>query len=270
MCDGWLETCDFWCFQSLSLASLSAVRSRIGGGSLGGFGTFVGHVPAFLTLSTMACLRWCFGPSTSTPRRFAPWPVSSTACVLWRELYNSRVPRMVASLAALLRPPTHLRAASLAGGGWPALTKHLFFCCGAAVPSHFTTASRFSKTSGRSFLPCRCRGDLLYVSDPWEHAVVGRPPTSWARTVACSESSRGPRPRRAWWTWWRLGWCPAACGGGWGHMRGGSSTTSVSRSTSTTTVGSGASHPAKVSRTAPMATRPWEEEARTTMSCLVR
>jgi hypothetical protein len=43
-----------------------------------------------------------------------------------------------------------------------------------------------------------------------------------------------------------------------------------SGSTSTATASSGASHPVKVSRTAPMATRPWKEEARTTMSCLVR
>jgi hypothetical protein len=33
--------------------------------------------------------------------------------------------------------------------------------------------SRFSKTSGRSFLSRRCRSDLLYVSDPCEHAVAG-------------------------------------------------------------------------------------------------
>jgi hypothetical protein len=61
-------------------------------------------------------------------------------------------------------------------GGWPALAKLLLFCCGAAsaaVPGHFTGVSRFSKTSGRSFLSRRCRGDLLYVSDPCEHAVPG-------------------------------------------------------------------------------------------------
>uniref|UniRef100_A0A0E0JPW9 F-box domain-containing protein n=1 Tax=Oryza punctata TaxID=4537 RepID=A0A0E0JPW9_ORYPU len=67
--------------------------------------------------------------------------------VLWRELCISRAPRMI-----------------------------LFFCCGAAgpgVPGHFTRMSRFSKTSGRSFLSRRCRSDLLYVSDPCEHAVAG-------------------------------------------------------------------------------------------------
>uniref|UniRef100_A0ACD5W1R9 Uncharacterized protein n=1 Tax=Avena sativa TaxID=4498 RepID=A0ACD5W1R9_AVESA len=104
--------------------------------------------------------------------------------VLWRELCISRAPRMVASLTAAATgagggvgpPPGRI------GGGWPALAKMLSFCCGAAaaagtaavpVPGHLTRVSRFSKTSGRSFLPRRCRGDLLYVTDPCEHAVPG-------------------------------------------------------------------------------------------------
>uniref|UniRef100_A0ACD5VUC5 Uncharacterized protein n=1 Tax=Avena sativa TaxID=4498 RepID=A0ACD5VUC5_AVESA len=106
--------------------------------------------------------------------------------VLWRELCISRAPRLVASLTAaggvgvgLGPPPGRI------GGGWPALAKMLSFCCGMAagtaavpvplpgVPGHLTRVSRFSKTSGRSFLSRRCRGDLLYVSDPCEHAVPG-------------------------------------------------------------------------------------------------
>ncbi|KAF0919684.1 hypothetical protein E2562_030935 [Oryza meyeriana var. granulata] len=97
--------------------------------------------------------------------------------VLWRELCISRAPRMVASLAGAAwggggaaPPPRRIV------GGWPALAKMLFFCCGAAgsgVPGHFTRMSRFSKTSGRSFLWRRCRGDQLYLSDPCEHAVAG-------------------------------------------------------------------------------------------------
>jgi hypothetical protein len=94
--------------------------------------------------------------------------------VLWRELCASRAPRMVAALtggAAASAP-----AAGRIGGGWPALAKLLLFCCGAAgagVRGHFVPVSRFSKTSGRSFLSRRCAGDLLYVSDPCEHAVAG-------------------------------------------------------------------------------------------------
>ncbi|KAF8716758.1 hypothetical protein HU200_025846 [Digitaria exilis] len=85
--------------------------------------------------------------------------------VLWRELCISRAPAGPGT-----PPPGRIV------GGWPALAKLLLFCCGAAsasVTGHFTGVSRFSKTSGRSFLTRRCRGDLLYVSDPCEHAVPG-------------------------------------------------------------------------------------------------
>ncbi|CAN6327765.1 unnamed protein product [Urochloa humidicola] len=94
--------------------------------------------------------------------------------VLWRELCVSRAPRMVAALTG--GAPASAPAAGRIGGGWPALAKLLLFCCGAAgasVPGHFAPVSRFSKTSGRSFLSRRCAGDLLYVSDPCEHAVPG-------------------------------------------------------------------------------------------------
>uniref|UniRef100_A0A0E0A140 F-box domain-containing protein n=1 Tax=Oryza glumipatula TaxID=40148 RepID=A0A0E0A140_9ORYZ len=92
--------------------------------------------------------------------------------VLWRELCVSRAPRMVSALSG----PTAAVAAAAGriGGGWPAMAKLLFFCCGAAgaaVPGHFAPVSRFSKTSGRSFLSRRCAGDLLFVSDPCEHAA---------------------------------------------------------------------------------------------------
>ncbi|KAI4963048.1 hypothetical protein ZWY2020_019799 [Hordeum vulgare] len=104
--------------------------------------------------------------------------------VLWRELCISRAPRMVASLTAAAGAGAGAGAAppppGRIGGGWPALAKLLSFCCGAAgkavpvpVPGHLTRVSRFSKTSGRSFLSRRCRSDLLYVSDLCEHAVPG-------------------------------------------------------------------------------------------------
>lgn len=66
-------------------------------------------------------------------------------------------------------------------GGWRAMAKLLFYCCGCEstrnfriskpLPGHFVKAARFSKTSGRSFLTKMCRGDLLYVSDPCEHPM---------------------------------------------------------------------------------------------------
>lgn len=70
------------------------------------------------------------------------------------------------------------------GGGWHALAKLMFFCCGCestphfpvsqSTSGHFVKESRFSKTSGRSFLPKKCRGDLLYLTDPCEHSVGDR------------------------------------------------------------------------------------------------
>jgi hypothetical protein len=37
------------------------------------------------------------------------------------------------------------------------------------IPPHFARTTRFSKTSGRSFLVPECRSDVLYISDPCEH-----------------------------------------------------------------------------------------------------
>ncbi|KAL5561637.1 hypothetical protein UlMin_031384 [Ulmus minor] len=94
--------------------------------------------------------------------------------LLWRELCMYRAPRMVATL-------TNGGAISRMGGAWHTLAKLMFFCCGCestrhfkvsrSWPGHFVKTSRFSKTSGRSFLAKECRGDLLYVSDPCEHPM---------------------------------------------------------------------------------------------------
>ena len=88
--------------------------------------------------------------------------------LLWRELCSKRAPKMAAALAP---------CAGRMGGGWHTLAKLMFFCCGSGgaeteSPGHFAAPSRFSKTSGRSFLPRGCRGDVLYVSDPCEHRVA--------------------------------------------------------------------------------------------------
>ncbi|KAL5701702.1 hypothetical protein ACHQM5_027013 [Ranunculus cassubicifolius] len=96
--------------------------------------------------------------------------------VLWKELCASRAPRMVPTL---VNGEPNLRI----GDGWHALAKLLFFCCGCtpshhfkfnrSIPGHFVKTSRFSKTSGQSFLLKRCQTDLLYISDPCEHTVDG-------------------------------------------------------------------------------------------------
>ncbi|KAL5984507.1 hypothetical protein ACLOJK_018612 [Asimina triloba] len=95
--------------------------------------------------------------------------------VLWRELCYSRARRMVEALMS--GNPAGGRVC----GGWDALAKLFFYCCGCsssrhfrvsrALPGHFVGMSRFSKTSGKSFLARRCWGDLLYVSDPCEHPM---------------------------------------------------------------------------------------------------
>lgn len=97
--------------------------------------------------------------------------------LLWRELCVHRAPRMVATL-------TDGGLNGRLGVGWNALAKLLFYCCGCEstqnfkldrpLSGHHVKATRFSKTSGRSFLAKNCRDDLLYVCDPCEHRVADR------------------------------------------------------------------------------------------------
>ncbi|RZC44081.1 hypothetical protein C5167_037034 [Papaver somniferum] len=92
--------------------------------------------------------------------------------VLWRELCISRAPRMVEGMA-----PANGRL----NGGWDSLAKILFYCCGGkpspnfqveqVLKGHFASASRFSKTSGQSFLIKKCQTDVLYICDPCEHGT---------------------------------------------------------------------------------------------------
>ncbi|MCL7023394.1 hypothetical protein MKW94_021306 [Papaver nudicaule] len=62
-------------------------------------------------------------------------------------------------------------------GGWGSLAKGLLYCCGfqpdRVLNGHFAKATRFSKTSGKSFLTKKCQGDILYICDPCEHSIVG-------------------------------------------------------------------------------------------------
>ncbi|KAK9945379.1 hypothetical protein M0R45_010899 [Rubus argutus] len=92
--------------------------------------------------------------------------------LLWREVCVFRAPRMIAAL-------TNGALNGRICGGWHTLAKLMFFCCGCKptrhfkpsqpTPGHRVNASRFSKTSGESFLSNKCRGDLLYISDMCEH-----------------------------------------------------------------------------------------------------
>lgn len=94
--------------------------------------------------------------------------------ILWKELCVYRAPRMIAAL-------TQGVSSSRIGGGWHALAKLLYYCCGCestrhfkvsqSLSGHFVKESRFSKTSGQSFLSRKCRGDLLFLSDPCEHVL---------------------------------------------------------------------------------------------------
>ncbi|XP_073015772.1 EID1-like F-box protein 3 [Primulina eburnea] len=97
--------------------------------------------------------------------------------LLWRELCLFKAPRMVSTLTEGARNSRMI-------GGWQSLAKLLFFCGGCEStanfelshprPGHFVKSTRFSKTSGQSFLLKKCRGDVLYVSDPCEHPTSGK------------------------------------------------------------------------------------------------
>ena len=67
-------------------------------------------------------------------------------------------------------------------GNWKALGNLLVYCSGQKkgglfnkihVPGHFVYRTRFSRTSGQSFLIPQCQTDVLYVSDPYEHLDEG-------------------------------------------------------------------------------------------------
>lgn len=95
--------------------------------------------------------------------------------ILWREFCLSRASRMVSDLLLGAKD-------GRIDGDWQALGKLFLYCAGCPqstsdsdfpmhpVAGHFVPKTRFSRTSGRSFLIPRCRTDVLYVSDPCEHA----------------------------------------------------------------------------------------------------
>lgn len=98
--------------------------------------------------------------------------------VIWKEFCLSRAPKMVEDL--LSGTPGGRNGTVI--GGWLPLGKLLFHCPGShqsrnfyskTIEDHFVFKSRFSKTSGKSFLPAKCRMDTLYISDCCEHLDNG-------------------------------------------------------------------------------------------------
>ncbi|TKY50206.1 EID F-box protein 2 [Spatholobus suberectus] len=94
--------------------------------------------------------------------------------VLWKEFCQARAPKMMLDLQS--------SGSHSADGNWSALGKLLIFCSGCKegglfnnvqVPGHFVYRTRFSRTSGKSFLMPQCINDVLYVSDPCEHIDQG-------------------------------------------------------------------------------------------------
>ncbi|XP_047950966.1 EID1-like F-box protein 2 isoform X3 [Salvia hispanica] len=72
--------------------------------------------------------------------------------VLWKEFCKTRAPKMMLDMQS--------SGSHSVDGNWRAL-------------GHFVYRTRFSRTSGKSFLLPQCRTDVLYVSDPCEHLDQG-------------------------------------------------------------------------------------------------
>ncbi|XP_071696746.1 probable ubiquitin conjugation factor E4 [Rutidosis leptorrhynchoides] len=94
--------------------------------------------------------------------------------VLWKEFCRTRAPKMMHDLQS--------SGSHSVDGNWSALGKLLIYCSGCKkdglfnkiqIPGHFAYRTRFSRTSGKSFLLPNCRTDVLYVSDPCEHLDQG-------------------------------------------------------------------------------------------------
>ncbi|KAJ0973805.1 hypothetical protein J5N97_015770 [Dioscorea zingiberensis] len=79
--------------------------------------------------------------------------------VLWKEFCEPRAPKMMLDLQSC--------GSHSVDGNWKALSGKLLIYC------HFVHRTRFSRTSGKSFLIPQCKNDVLYVSDPCEHLDQG-------------------------------------------------------------------------------------------------
>ncbi|XP_002964560.2 EID1-like F-box protein 2 [Selaginella moellendorffii] len=113
-----------------------------------------------------------------------PYMLCAIACVckalnelikleMWKKFCLSRAPRMAADLSFGVKND----AIEI---NWDKLGKLMIYCAGCHSTRHFKSLSppggghlvlksRFSRTSGRSFLHPKCRSDVLYVTDLCEH-----------------------------------------------------------------------------------------------------
>ena len=132
-----------------------------------------GHLSEDVIFLVFQQLNW-------TPKRIATlscvckWFDDLAKRVLWKEFCRTRAPKMMLDLQS--------NGSHSVDGNWRALGKLLIYCSGykkgglfnsIQIPGHFVEKTRFSRTSGKSFLLPRCRTDVLYVSDPCEHLDKG-------------------------------------------------------------------------------------------------
>ncbi|KAF5938320.1 hypothetical protein HYC85_022579 [Camellia sinensis] len=130
-------------------------------------------------------LSWGRSPTAKQHLNWNPKLIAAFSCackwfddvakrVLWKEFCKARAPKMMLDLQS--------SGSHSVDGNWRALGKLLIYCPGCTkgglfnnihIHGHFVYRTRFSRTSGKSFLLLQCRTDVLYVSDPCEHLDQG-------------------------------------------------------------------------------------------------
>lgn len=132
-----------------------------------------GHLSEEIIFLVVQQLNW--NPkSIATLSCVCKWFDDLAKRVLWKEFCKTRAPKMMLDLQS--------SGSHSVDGNWRALGKLLIYCSGCNkgglfnsihIPGHFVYRTRFSRTSGKSFLLPQCRTDVLYVSDPCEHLDQG-------------------------------------------------------------------------------------------------
>ncbi|KAK9105151.1 hypothetical protein Scep_021995 [Stephania cephalantha] len=104
---------------------------------------------------------------------FCKWFDDVAKRVLWKQFCRTRAPKMMLDLQS--------SGSHSVDGNWKALGKLLIYCSGShqvglfniQISGHFVHMTRFSRTSGKSFLLPYCKTNVLYVSNPCEHLDQG-------------------------------------------------------------------------------------------------